>query len=162
MADVSPDEVRTAVETGSVIAGAAGGFFAAVLAVFWKVHRMIGRFESLEKAEADRQKRDKKIDALLEMLSRSKVEAETRISIIERKLPPGEMMDAAGVWAVFNKQGQVLESVEKSIRHDMAAQHNTLRNELTDRMDDIKTDLRQVNDNLIKLVTRTPNSRATD
>lgn len=123
---------------------------------------MIGRFESLEKAEADRQKRDKKIDALLEMLSRSKVEAETRISIIERKLPAGELMDAAGVWAVFNKQSQVLESVEKSIRHDMAAQHNTLRNELTDRMDDIKTDLRQVNDNLIKLVTRTPNQRATD
>ena len=162
MADVSPDEVRAAVEAGGVIAGAAGGFFAAVVAVFWKVHRMIGRFESLEKAEAERQKRDKKIDALLEMLSKSRADADVRIGIIERKLPAGEMMDAAGVWSVFNKQGQVLESVEKSIRHDMAAQYNALRNELTDRMDDIKTDLRQVNDNLIKLVTRTPNQRATD
>lgn len=162
MADVSPDEVRTAVETGSVIAGAAGGFVTAITAAFWKFHRVMRRFEALEKAESDRKERDKKIDSLLEMLSKARVEAETRIGIIERKLPAGEMMDASGVWAVFNKQGQVLESVEKSMRHDMAAQHNTLRNELTDRMDDIKTDLRQVNDNLIKLVTRTPNQRATD
>lgn len=162
MADVSPDEVRTAVETGSVIAGAAGGFFAAVLAVFWKVHGVIKRFEALEKADKDRSKRDEKIDALLEMLSRSKVEAETRLGLIERKLPPGEMMDAVGVWTVFGKQDERLKEVERSIRHDMATQHTSLRNELSTRMDDIKEDVREVSRNVISLVERDKRSRPGD
>ena len=160
MADISPDEVRKVVEVGGVVTGAIGGFLAAVATIFWRFHSVVKRFEALESAEAARKAQDERLNTLLELLSKAQLETEGRLKMIEQKLPAGELMPASGVWEVFGKQEDKLGQVEKSIRSDMALQHNSLRNELTDRMDDIKTDLRQVNDNIIKLVTRISNKGA--
>ena len=118
--------------------------------------------EGLKKADVARGARDAKLDALLEILVKSKADTDARLVIIEKKLPEGPLMDQDGVWAVFGKQQVSLDKVEASIRHDMTAQHSQLRAELTNRMDDMKSDVRQINDNLIQLITRTPTQRATD
>ncbi len=169
MADISPDEIRSAAEAGWTIAGIVGSAFAVISDIFWKFYRVIRRFEvasgdieSLKQANETRNQRDAKLDALLDILVKAKTETDARLMVIEKKLPDGPLMDQDGVWAVFGKQQEMLSKVEASIRHDMTAQHSQLRAELTGRMDDIKTDVRQANDNLIKLITRTPNQRADD
>lgn len=169
MADISPKEIQSAAESGWAIVGVVGTVIASISAGFWKLYRVIRRFEvasqdidTLKVAEATRQARDAKLDAMLEILVKSKTETEKRLAAIEHKMPDGLMMDQDGVWAVFGQQQAALNKVEATIRHDMTAQHAQLRAELTDRMDDMKTDLRQANDNLIKLITRTPSSRITD
>lgn len=169
MADISPHEIQSAAESGWTLAGIAASVVAAISAGFWKLYRVVRRFEvasqdidALKAAEADRKDRDSKLDVLLDILVKSKTETDARLTLIERKLPDGPLMDQDGVWAVFGKQQEALSKVEAAIRHDMTAQHSQLRAELTNRMDDMKADIRQANDNIISLITRTPTSRATD
>ena len=83
---------------------------------------------------------------------------ESRVALIEKQ----DLMDAKGVWAVFNQQTQALEKVEQTIRRDMTQQHAQLRAEVNGRMDDIESDLRQVNNNVVTLITRQPTQRADD
>jgi len=167
VAEINLQDAEKAVTAGWTILGIAGAAFATIGAGIIKLYKVIRRFdqasqdiEMLKQSESDRKDNDIALSRILERLTETQQHQQEKIGSIDAILP--RLMDQDGVWAVFGKQQQALDKVEASIRHDMTAQHSQLRAELTNRMDDMKSDLRQANDNLIKLITRTPTQRADD
>lgn len=142
MADISPDEVRSAVETGQVVAGAAGGFLAAIAAAFWKFHRVIRRFEVVES----------KVESIDSRLSTHSAKIETMEKILPR------LMDEDGVIKVFNQQIAVLNEMHTSLRREMDIHNTNLKSEV----EYIKAGISELNKNVMELVSRDKRSRPGD
>lgn len=142
MSEIDPKQVADSFHSAGTIFSVIGGFFAGIATIFFRV---LGAVRRVEKAEES-----------ISYLKKSDAEQGAKIDALEKILP--RLMDEPGVIKVFQQQVAVLNQMHDSLKREIDIHNSNIRNEVSE----VKNDLRQVNENLLKLIQRDPRSRQGD
>lgn len=154
MAEINLNDAKEALSLANGWLAFFGGVATAFIGIFIKLYRVLRRAEQTETTVNEFVKAD--IPGKVQRLIDADAAKTARIETLETIIPT--LMDEKGVIAIFDQQVELVKSIESNLRREIEMRNS----HVISRIDDMKSDINQINQNILTLVTRDKKSRPGD